>query len=530
MAELTKLTDRLGDNPGARIVTRAPQGWMSRSFEQLQQDVRQKVAELSHRGLGALMRVGVLACNGYEWIVLDLALVSLRCESVALTSAQLNGDLEALAADQGLAALLLVGNGTPVSRFAHLGWVVAENARGPIPLRAGCQRQADSEWAIPFRVFSSGSTGTPRCIAVPRSGIEHSIEELKDTYEFDASDTLLVFLPVANLQQRFLVYAALWYGISLVVIEPVHLLPALKETSPTLLLAPPLFFEMIARRATRSLLLRWMIRTVARARIRKSGLFLLGRWALAPARKRVLSELGGRIRLMITGMAPVGRTTLDVYAALELPLFEAYGMTECGLIACNTPRAARPGSVGRPSAGVRIELLPDGEIIVQRQVPLTERYVGIDPKICAETYLGQGKVATGDLGWFDDEGFLHLMGRKKNVIVLGDGRKIHPESIERELVCIPLIHQAALLPDGHSGLACVVHAGDLGSRFKKAARRELERIVLEHTGQGLAHVVFSQEPFTPQNELLTQNLKLNRLALRRLLGPQGSTVARKQEE
>ncbi|ADO72768.1 AMP-dependent synthetase and ligase [Stigmatella aurantiaca DW4/3-1] len=503
---------------------------MIRSFAQLREDVHQKVTELRHRGLDALMRVGVLACNCYEWIVLDLALVSLRCEIVALTSAQLHGDLEAIAVEQELSTVLLVGNGTPISRFAHLEWVVAENARGPIPLRVGSPRQADPEWTAPFRVFSSGSTGTPRCISVPRAGMEQCIEELKETYAFDASDTLLLFLPVANLQQRFLVYAALWYGISLVVIEPIHLLPALKETAPTILLAPPLFFETIARRVTGSLPLRWLIRMAARARTRRGRLLLWGRLALAPLRKRVFSELGGRVRLMITGMAPVGRATLEVYSALELPLFEAYGMTECGIIACNTPRTARSGSVGHPVAGVRVELLPDGEITVQRRVPLTSGYVGIDPEVCAETYLGQGKVATGDLGWFDDEGFLHLMGRKKNVIVLGDGRKIHPEPVERELISIPWVHQAALLPEGHSGLACVIHAAGQGSRFERAVRRELERIVWEHTGQGLGRVLFNKEPFTSQNGLLTQNLKLNRLALRRLLGSQGATAAWKWEE
>ncbi|WP_240359737.1 AMP-binding protein [Pyxidicoccus trucidator] len=530
MAELTELVARLDAHPAARVTIRDQQRWVSRSFVQLRQDVRQKVDELRRRGLGSFMRVGVLACNCYQWIVLDLALVSLRCESVAVTSAQLEGELEKFAAEQELVALLLVGGGTPTSRFTHLGWVADGDSPDPIRLRAGSPRERDPEWAIPFRVFSSGSSGTPRCISVPRSGIERSIDELRDTYAFDASDTLLLFLPVANLQQRFLVYAAIWYGISFVLIEPIHLLPALKETGPTVLLAPPLFFEAIARRVTSSPLLRWVIRTAARARVSKKGLGLLGSVVLSPLRRKVLSELGGRIRLMITGMAPVGRATLDVYAALELPLFEAYGMTECGIIACNTPRAARPGSVGRPAAGVRVELLPDGEIVVQRQVPLTAGYVGVEPRVNEETYLGEGRVATGDLGRFDDEGFLHLMGRKKNVIVLGDGRKIHPESIERELIGVPLIHQAALLPEGHFGIACVVHAASQDPRFEKAARRELERVVLEQTGQGLTHVVFSREPFTSQNGLLTQNLKLNRPALRRLLDSQGPIPARKWED
>ncbi|OJH39895.1 long-chain fatty acid--CoA ligase [Cystobacter ferrugineus] len=504
-------------------------GLVSHSFARFQQDVREKVSELRCRGLGESMRVGVLAANTYEWLVLDLALVSLRCEIVTLTAAQLEGDLERFAAEQELAALFILESGPPVSRFAHLGWVVAADAREPIPLRADGAPRAGPEWTVSFRVFSSGSTGTPRCISVPRSGLERVVDELRDTYAFDSSDTVLLFLPVSNLQQRFLVYSALWYGISFVLVEPLHLLPALKRTSPTVLLAPPLFFETIARRVTRSAPLRWLMRMVARLR---PGSPLAGacRMALAPLRRRVLAELGGRMRLMITGMAPVARTTLELYAALELPLFEAYGMTECGIITCNTPQAARSGSVGRPAPGIRLELAPDGEIIVHREVPLTVGYVGLGPEANAETYLGGGRIATGDLGRFDGDGFLYLLGRKKNVLVLGDGRKLHPELIERELMGLPLIHQAALLPDGNMGLACVVHLSEPGRGGEETARGELARLVRELAGQELTRVVFTGEPFTPGNGLLTQNLKLNRRALRELLSPRGRTPAGRVEE
>ncbi|HEX5747350.1 MAG TPA: AMP-binding protein [Archangium sp.] len=529
MAELMKLVECLGDHPATRITTWGRMGLVSHSFAQLQQDVREKVGWLRRRGLGECMRVGVLAANSYEWLVLDLALVSLRCEIVTLTAAQLEGDLERFAAEQELAVLFFLGHATPVSRSVHLGWVVAADSREPIPLRGGGAPGAGRGWTTPFRVFSSGSTGTPRCISVPRSGLEQVIDELRDTYSFDSSDTVLMFLPVSNLQQRFLVYSALWYGISFVLVEPVHLLPALKRTRPTVLLAPPLFFETIARRVTRSAPLRWLMRVMARL---PPGSALAGarRRVLAPLRRGVLAELGGQMRLMITGMAPVARTTLELYAALELPLFEAYGMTECGIIACNTPRATRSGSVGRPAPGVRIELASDGEIIVHRDVPLTAGYASLGPEANAETYLGGGRIATGDLGRFDGDGFLYLLGRKKNVLVLGDGRKLHPELIERELMGLPFIHQVALLPEGKTGLACAVHLSEEGRGSEETARRELARLVRELAGQELTRVVFSGEPFTPGNGLLTQNLKLNRRALRELLSPRGRTSERKGEE
>jgi long-subunit acyl-CoA synthetase (AMP-forming) len=147
--------------------------------------------------------------------------------------------------------------------------------------------------------------------------------------------------------------------------------------------------------------------------------------------------------------------------------------------------------------------------------------VGVEPGVNAETYVGPNRVATGDLGRIDDAGFLYLIGRKKNAISLPDGRKIHPEVIERELTAVPLISQAAILPDGTAGLACVVHATDQSARFEDATRRKLGELVKEISGQELSRVVFSKEPFTPQNGFLTQNLKLNRSALRTLLASSG---------
>jgi len=519
VADITALVERLSAHPSAAVVTHERRGFAPRTYAQLRDDVRERGLRLRERGIEPFMRVGVLATNCYDWLVLDLALLELRCEVVAFTTAQVDADLEDVAVQHEICALLVAGAPSTVKRFTRLGWVVAADGADPIPLREGGLRRGDEAWGTPFRVFSSGTTGSPRCMLASCEGLGSVVDALRATYEFDATDTVLLFLPVANLQQRFLVYAALWHGISIVLVEPIHLMAAFKETHPTLLLAPPLLFETMARKIVNRRPVRALLGAAARLPDRGPAARLRSA-VLRPIRRRVLAELGGKMRLMITGMAPISRATLDVFRALDLPLYEAYGMNECAIIASNTPGHARVGSVGRPVSGVKVELAPDGEVVVERPVPITVKYVDVDNEVNAETYIGANRVATGDLGRFDEDGFLYLIGRKKNVILLSDGRKIHPEVLEREITSIPLLAQAAVLPDG-PGLACVIHATDSSARFERKVREDVNQLIKELSGQEVTRVVFSKEPFTMQNGLLTQNLKLNRTSLRSLVAAHG---------
>src|SRR5262249_34954974 len=122
----------------------------------------------------------------------------------------------------------------------------------------------------------------------------------------------------------------------------------------------------------------------------------------------VYAALGGRMRTMLTGMAPIKRPTLEFFDELGLPLYEAYGLTETGVIASNTPAAKRLGSVGKPAKGCRITLGDDSEILVHREQFASFGYLESSQ---GPTFVAGEPLATGDIGRFDEDGFLYLLGR-----------------------------------------------------------------------------------------------------------------------
>ena len=155
------------------------------------------------------------------------------------------------------------------------------------------------------------------------------------------------------------------------------------------------------------------------------------------------------LRVVAVGGASVSPRLIHRAVALGLPVYEGYGLSECGsVVALNRAGAARPGSVGRPLPGVDIQVSDRGELVVSGRGYLG--YVGEVPR------AADAPVATGDLGHFDADGYLHLDGRSKNLIVTAFGRNVSPEWIERELTVAPAITQAAVFGDGRVSLSAVI--------------------------------------------------------------------------
>jgi long-chain acyl-CoA synthetase len=393
-------------------------------------------------------------------------------------------------------------------------WLMPMQQSHPLAsARTDFELAEDPEYQTSAWVFSSGSFGRHKSIKTCRAGVEQLVDNLPLAFELRDGDRFLVFLPMESFQQRFLIYGCLWNGVSMVISEPRFLFEALKRHPPTILLAPPAFFEAIAARF-RNLprQTEMLLRVLHACRERVPLPWLQGTLARLTSR-RLRDALGGQVRVMITGMAPIHRNTLQLFDRIGMPVYEVYGMTECGMIAWNTPRARRLGSVGKPLADATVSIATDGEVLVTRALQPTLGYLGEetgDEQL--QTYRGGGTIATGDIGRFDADGFLYLEGRKKNIIVTAGGVKLHPESIESRLNLSDDVGQSVVFGRGGALTAVIVAASDT------EAVRERIRGFVEGVNRGLGsearvdHVVFSG-PLTSENGLLTANLKLNRKAI-----------------
>jgi long-subunit acyl-CoA synthetase (AMP-forming) len=311
-----------------------------------------------------------------------------------------------------------------------------------------------------------------------------------------------------------MLYTAIHYGFDMHLADPPRLFKALKEMKPTIIGAPPLFYELFERRfhslspRKRALLsgAGRMVSLVPSAGLRVA----LSRRLFAPFHQ----ALGGRIRLMLTGAAPTRRSTLDCFALLGLPLFEGYGLTETGYISINLPGRNRVGSVGRLVGKGKISIADDGEIIFSSDHPLSCGYFSAGDEQ-RKTFLDARRIATGDIGRFDSDGYLYLTGRKKEIIVTQGGQKVHPESLEKEIEHAPDVLRAVIFGGGElAGLAALVSLQVHDTAAEKRVRTMIDKLNKQlPAATRIGQLIFTTKEFTTENGFLNRNLKVDRRAV-----------------
>ncbi|PNK59625.1 AMP-binding protein [Psychrobacter sp. FDAARGOS_221] len=233
------------------------------------------------------------------------------------------------------------------------------------------------------------------------------------------------------------------------------------------------------------------------------------------------------LKFMAVGGGKVSPTLLKEATALGLPVYEGYGLSECGsVVSLNTPKAHRAGSVGKPMPHAAVSIAPTGEVMVAGNA--MHGYLNQDSSV-SKTDLNQPLIATGDIGHLDEDGYLYITGRRKNVLISSFGRNISPEWVEAQLLTQPIIYQAAVLGDGEPALSAVIvvnlewaSIGQAGVNQASTdrANTELEQLIaeaIEHVNQTLPdyaqvkHWHITDDAFSVDNGLLTDNGKLRRL-------------------
>ncbi|WP_229075528.1 AMP-binding protein [Actinoplanes sp. DH11] len=464
--ELAHLTERYRGNHEAVVVEIDGAGQRREiSHAELAALSAARAGELRAAGVRAGDVVGLRAVNGIDWVAWDLGVLEVGAVLQAYPDDFEVGDVAKFVAEHGLALLILgdqVHPGTPGR---------------PEPVVTP---------DLHSLVYSSGTSGVLKGVRISRKGTEYVIRRFIDAFRINGDDRHLIFLPLSNFQQRLSVYCCLWTGADLVLTPYQRVFTALRDESPTFLIGPPIFYDAALQLATKT-----------------------GKGA-------TLGEFfGGRLRFAITGMAPIRRETLEAYATGGVRLLEAYGMTESGMIGWNTLEHNRPGSVGRLIDPEAVTFLDDGELLIHRPAPLSLGYFGVSAEVAAETFRPDGVIVTGDYGRLDQDGYLTLVGRKKDVIALSSGRKVHPGEVESNFAGVPGIADVIVVPqpNGH-GLGAVVTPADDGDEQRAAVLEGIRKVNERVDGHfQIASVVFSAEPLRGNPAFLTANLKLSRSAV-----------------
>ncbi|TYO64147.1 long-chain fatty acid--CoA ligase [Bradyrhizobium hipponense] len=493
------------------------------SVGELARDVDHVMAYLSRGGLEAGDRVGIRGPNSYEWLVLDLALVSLGCISVCLPSEAPEFDavpMASLIETLYLAVLFQAADGR--TELSQPRVVDLSKILGTHPPELGIGDKTGCQTVSPTRdvftvAFSSGSTGRLKRLPISWTTNLKHMEAFSKAFDLDEKDRILVVLPFSAFQQRHLIHCAIWCGCKVVLARLENFLNALRHGRPTFMLGTPSFYEIVEQRF--KLLPAWRRLTLL-GLSRAGGILPDGprrswRARLFDAFHRLY---GGDMRIMLVGSAPVKRSTLDLFRLAGFSLFEIYGMTEAGWIAWNRPGANKIGTAGTAAFPEAIRIASDGEVLVScRWNQCTSYEVFEGETVDSSIFVGADTLATGDVGALDGDGYLTISGRKKNVIVTAGGVKVSPEEIEEKIAALPTVRHAIVFdhPNMPSLAAAIWTVGDNRDDQMLAvqALTGLNATVLRKTP--VLGIVFPTMALSLESGLLTRNLKVDRSAVRR---------------
>jgi long-chain acyl-CoA synthetase len=378
--------------------------------------------------------VAQVAENRYEWIITDLALHLVGAVHVPVHVSLAGEQIAAQIADCG-ARLVFVSTEELRAKFADLldqrvTVLVHETARPQMDVKFAPREACDDELAT--ILYTSGTTGRPRGVMLSQGNLASNAAAAADAFAADESQVRLNILPLSHIYARTCdLYTWVYRGCRLVLGEGRDTLARdCQLVRPTALNAVPYLYQKIADR----------VRAASED---------------AEAEDRNLRAFfGGQIENLCSGGAPLAPDVEQWFAERDLPILVGYGLTEASpVITASTPAAHRRGCVGRPLSDVQVRIADDGEIITRG--PHVMRGYWRNEEDTADA-IRDGWLHTGDLGHIDDDGYLSIRGRKKELIVLCTGKKVHPTRVESLLTASPLIEQAVVFGEGKSSLVALI--------------------------------------------------------------------------
>ncbi len=481
------ITDRVAKEPGRVLLSRPlGNGWQPVTAVELDQEIRSVAKGLVSHGVARGDRVAIMAKTRYEWTILDFAIIYCGGITVPIYETSSAEQVKWILSDS--ASVLLVVESPNLAELAE-------------PVRPSTCREilTITEDAIPALIlagrdvpdsviderinslgpedlmtliYTSGTTGNPKGVTFTHGNFisECSNVVLYARVEFlKTGGSTLLFLPIAHVFGRMIQFGAIHAGLHLAHCGDITRLPQdLASFRPTLVLAVPRIFEKVynsaenkAHEAGKSKIFKKAVDiAVEYSEGLDSGTFSFKSRALHLVFDRLVyskirSGLGGKVEAAISGGAPLSPRLGHFFRGAGINILEGYGLTETtAASSLNVRSAQKIGSVGRPIPGTRIKIAPDGEVLVKGAVVMKGYWQ--NDAATKECMTEDGYFKTGDLGTIDDDGYLSIVGRKKEIIVTSGGKNVAPEVLEDRLRAHPLISQCMVVGDNQPFIAALI--------------------------------------------------------------------------
>ncbi len=463
-------------------------GWLDVTAATFLDDVSRVARGLIAAGIEAGDRVALVARTRYEWTLFDYAIWFAGAVTVPVYESSSADQIEWILNDSGARAVVAEDaghvakitsvrpglealnhvwsiDGNAVEVLASLGADIDDAALEERRTTAG---PAD----LATLIYTSGTTGRPKGCMLTHGNfmteLDVAVAELDRLFEADDASTLL-FLPLAHVFARIIQVGCVKSRTRLGHSADVkNLLPALQTFKPTFILAVPRVFEKVFNTASQNATAdgRGKIfdravevaiaysrglddgRVPLRVRVQHAAFSRL-------VYRRLLDALGGECAFAVSGGAPLGDRLGHFYRGVGLTVLEGYGLTETtAALTVNLPDAQKVGTVGRPLPGTAVRVTDDGELAFQGGQVFAGYWK--NPEATAEAIEGDGWFHTGDVGEVDDEGFVRITGRKKEILVTAGGKNVAPAVLEDRVRAHPLVSQALVVGDRQPFIAALV--------------------------------------------------------------------------
>jgi long-chain acyl-CoA synthetase len=480
-------------NPRAMLWQDADGEWRPISSDQIYHRVRVLAGAFLGWGVKKGDRIALIGENRWEWAVTDFAALAIGAVDVPIYPTLTGEQVAVLLSDAGCRIAVV----STRKQFDKLNAVRGQTQLERILIMDSA---APPEGAIPFSellagadafssnrdpvfdelvasvepkdmatlIYTSGTTGEPKGVALTHGNIAANQNYAPVDFDFTPADALISFLPLSHVTARALDYVMYTFGVQVAYCSQFDRLPeAMRQIRPTVFVGVPRVFEKIRQEVERRTglspvkrrLLAWAVKVGAghRDTVYDGRKPTSRMWQLADklVYSKVREAFGGRVRIFVSGGAPLGIDTAKWFASVGIALWEGYGLTETSpVIALNTPLKHRMGAAGMPLPNVAVKLAEDGELLVRG--PSVFPGYWQKREASAECFDAEGWFRTGDIGHLDEDGFLFITDRKKELLKTSGGKMLAPQPIENKLKNNALVAQAALVGDRHKFISALI--------------------------------------------------------------------------
>jgi long-subunit acyl-CoA synthetase (AMP-forming) len=493
---LAETVKRFGDRPALRV--KRDGGWRTTTWKQYSKDAHRVARALVKLGVAPGTGVAIIGYNSPEWLEADVGAIlaggfpaGIYTTSTAEQARYITDHCEAKVAFADTAdqvekfvveqdrmprletVVQMLGKPEQGTRgrlrvlaweeLLALGDTVEEAA---LDARIAAQKPDD----VCTLIYTSGTTGDPKAVMITHTNLVWTARTVMDSLSFGPEEVTISYLPLSHIAEQLLtIHAPMAMGSLLYFAESIESLgETLKEVRPTIFLGVPRVWEKIQAKMVAAGAAAPPLRKKIAAWARKIGLAAGyaeqkgdSRPLLHPIAKKLVFDkvrerLGlDRARLCVTSAAPIARDTLEFFLSLGIPIYEVYGMSECtGPATASLPNAYRTGKCGKVMTGAELKIAEDGEVCM-RGKHVFKGYLK-DPAATKNALDEEGWLHSGDIGTIDENGFLQITDRKKDLLITAGGENIAPQVLEGHLKSIPVVGQAVVLGDRMKYLTALV--------------------------------------------------------------------------